>query len=54
GMFVFDANLEVIKYLKENDKLFKKQRIKHDYQHCWRCHTPLIYYSMPSYYIKVS
>ena len=54
GMFVFDANLEVIKYLKENDKLFRKQRIKHDYPHCWRCHTPLIYYSMPSYYIKVS
>ena len=54
GMFVFDANLEVIKYLKEHDKLFKKQRIKHEYPHCWRCHTPLIYYSMPSFYIKVS
>ena len=54
GMFVFDANLEVIKYLKENDKLFRKQRIKHDYPHCWRCHTPLLYYTMPSYYIKVS
>ena len=54
GMFVFDANLEIIKYLKENDKLFRKQRIKHEYPHCWRCHTPLIYYSMPSYYIKVS
>ncbi len=54
GMFVFDANLEIIKYLKENDKLLKKQRIKHDYPHCWRCHTPLIYYSMPSYYIGVS
>ena len=54
GMFVFDANEEVIKYLKTNDKLFKKQRIKHDYPHCWRCHTPLIYYSMPSYYIEVS
>jgi len=53
-MFVFDANLEVIKYLKENDKLVKKQRIKHDYPHCWRCDTPLLYYSMPSYYIKVS
>ena len=54
GTFVFDANLDIIKYLKENGKLFKKQRIKHDYPHCWRCHTPLIYYSMPSYYIKVS
>ena len=53
-MFVFDANGEVIKYLKENDKLLKKQRIKHDYPHCWRCDTPLLYYSMPSYYIKVS
>ena len=53
-MFVFDANEEVIKYLKENDKLFKKQRIKHEYPHCWRCDTPLLYYSMPSYYIKVS
>ena len=53
-MFVFDANLEVIKYLKENDKLVKKQRIKHDYPHCWRCDTPLLYYSMPSYYVKVS
>ncbi len=53
-MFVFDANEEVIKYLKENDKLLKKQRIKHDYPHCWRCDTPLLYYSMPSYYVKVS
>ena len=34
GMFVFDANIEVIKYLKEHDKLFRKQRIKHDYPHC--------------------
>ncbi len=52
--FVHDVNEEVVIYLKENDKLFKKQKIMHDYPHCWRCHTPLIYYSMPSYYIKVS
>ena len=54
GKFVFDANSEVVDYLKANDKLFKKQKINHDYPHCWRCDTPLIYYSMPSYYIKVS
>ena len=54
GKFVFDANPDVVKYLKENGKLFKKQKIMHEYPHCWRCHTPLIYYSMPSYYIKVS
>ena len=54
GMLVFDADEEVIKYLKENDKLFKKQRMTHNYPHCWRCHSPLIYYTLPSYYIAVS
>ena len=53
-MKVFDADLEVIKYLKENDKLFKKQRMKHNYPHCWRCKTPLLYYSKPSYYLEVT
>jgi isoleucyl-tRNA synthetase len=54
GTFVFDANLEVIKYLKANDKLFKKQKITHNYPHCWRCNTPLIYYSKPSFYIATT
>ena len=54
GMFVFDADLEVIKYLKEHDKLFKKQKMTHNYPHCWRCNTPLIYYSKPSYYIETT
>ena len=54
GMLVFDADSEVIKYLKENNKLFKKQRITHNYPHCWRCNTPLIYYSKPSFYIETT
>ncbi len=54
GSLVFEADLEVIKYLKENDKLFKKQKVVHNYPHCWRCNTPLIYYSKPSYYLKVT
>ena len=54
GTLVFDADLDVIKYLKENDKLFKKQKITHNYPHCWRCSSPLLYYSMPAYYIAVS
>ena len=54
GKFVFDCTDDVVAYLKENNKLFRKQKITHDYPHCWRCHTPLIYYTMPSYYIKVS
>ena len=54
GMLVFDADLEVIKWLKENDKLFKKQKMEHEYPHCWRCHSPLVYYSRPSYYLEVT
>ncbi len=52
--FVHDVNEEIVAYLKEEGKLFKRQKIAHEYPHCWRCDTPLIYYSMPSYYIKVS
>ena len=54
GMLIFDADLEVIKWLKENDKLFKKQKMEHEYPHCWRCHSPLVYYSRPSYYLEVT
>ena len=54
GMLVFDADIEVIKYLKENDKLFKKQKMVHDYPHCWRCDSPLLYYSKPSYYLEIT
>ena len=54
GMNIFEADLEVIKWLKENDKLFKKQKVKHDYPHCWRCDSPLVYYSRPSYYLEVT
>lgn len=53
-MLVFDADIEVIKYLKSNDKLFKKIKIVHNYPHCWRCDTPLIYYSKPSFYLEVT
>ncbi|MEG1310121.1 MAG: isoleucine--tRNA ligase [Bacilli bacterium] len=54
GLLVFDADLEVIKLLKEQGKLFKKQKMMHNYPHCWRCSTPLIYSSKPSYYLKVT
>ena len=54
GTLVFDADKEVIAYLKENDKLFRKQKMVHNYPHCWRCDSPLLYYSKPSYYLKVT
>ena len=56
GRLVVDSELEleIIKYLAENDKLFRKQKMVHNYPHCWRCKTPLVYYSKPSLYIKVT
>ena len=54
GRVVTDSELEIdiIKWLKENDKLFKKIKIKHDYPHCWRCKSPLIYFAKPAWYLN--
>lgn len=49
-----DLELEVIKYLKEHDQLFRKIKINHNYPHCWRCHSPLIQYPKPAWYIKTT
>ena len=54
GRLVTDPELEIdiIKYLKANDKLFKKIKMTHDYPHCWRCKNPLIYYAKPAWYLN--
>ena len=49
-----DLEIEIIKWLKENDKLFKKIKITHDYPHCWRCKSALISYPKPAWYIKTT
>ena len=54
GMFVMDADPEIINWLAEEDKLFKRQKMEHNYPHCWRCHTPLLYYAKPSWYIAMT
>ncbi|MBU5439110.1 isoleucine--tRNA ligase [Tissierella sp. MSJ-40] len=54
GTFVIDADPEIIKWLRENGKLYKKERMAHNYPHCWRCHTPLLYYAKPSWYIEIT
>ncbi|MET3617407.1 isoleucyl-tRNA synthetase [Peptoniphilus olsenii] len=54
GQFVIDADHDILHYLMDNDLLFSKQKINHNYPHCWRCHTPLIYYAHPSWYIEVT
>lgn len=49
-----DLEIEIVKWLKENDKLFKKIKITHDYPHCWRCKSALISYPKPAWYIKTT
>lgn len=54
GNFVMEADLEIIKWLHAEGKLFKKEKMEHNYPHCWRCQTPLLYYAKPSWYIEVT
>lgn len=52
--FVMDADHEILHYLYDHNLMFRKQKFDHNYPHCWRCHTPLIYYAHPSWYIEVT
>lgn len=54
GKFVMDADPEIIDWLKETGKLYKRQTMAHNYPHCWRCKTPLLYYAKPSWYIEMT
>lgn len=56
GHFVMEDGLdvEIIKYLAGEDKLYSKEKVEHNYPHCWRCGTPLIYYAKPSWYIEMT
>ena len=56
GHFIMEDGLdvEIIKYLAKDNKIFAKQKLNHDYPHCWRCGTPLVYYAKPGWYIKMS
>lgn len=56
GRFVMDDGLdvEIIKYLAQDDKIYKKEKMAHNYPHCWRCDTPLVYYAKPSWYIEMT
>ncbi len=52
GIFVKKADPQIIKDLDAQGKLFDAPRFEHDYPHCWRCDTPLIYYARESWYIR--
>lgn len=56
GRFVMEDGLDIdiIKWLAGENKIFAKEKIVHNYPHCWRCGTPLVYYAKPSWYIEMS
>jgi len=54
GVMHIDSDIEVVKKLKETDKLFRKENITHSYPHCWRCDTPLLNYATNSWFVKVT
>ncbi|HSR89153.1 MAG TPA: isoleucine--tRNA ligase [Candidatus Udaeobacter sp.] len=48
------ADIEIIKWLAHNSKLFSKEKIEHSYPHCWRCDTPLLNYATTSWFVRVT
>ena len=54
GRFVRDCNEDICKWLKEQNKLFSKEKHMHSYPHCWRCDTPLLYYPKESWFVAMS
>ena len=54
GVFVKKADPLVLQDLDKEGKLFDAPKFEHDYPHCWRCDTPLIYYARESWFIKMT
>ena len=54
GVFVKKADPMVLADLEKEGKLFDAPKFEHDYPHCWRCDTPLIYYARESWFIKMT
>ena len=54
GVSHLDADIEVVKNLKEKNVLLRKENITHSYPHCWRCSTPLLNYATTSWFVRVT
>ena len=54
GIFVKKADPMVLTDLDKEGKLFDAPKFEHEYPHCWRCDTPLIYYARESWFIKMT
>jgi len=54
GLFFRAANEPLVAELRRSGSLFRQDAYEHQYPHCWRCHTALIYYAMPSWYVRTT
>ena len=54
GVFVKKADPIILKDLEADGKLFEAPKFEHEYPHCWRCDTPLIYYARESWFIRMT
>ena len=54
GVFFKSADPRLVEILQDNGLLYRHLPYEHSYPHCWRCHTALIYYAQPSWYIRTT
>ncbi|MFI7060765.1 isoleucine--tRNA ligase [Kribbella sp. NPDC050124] len=54
GQFFKKADEALVKDLQDRGALFRHVPYEHPYPHCWRCHTPVMYYALPSWYIRTT
>lgn len=54
GRFVKDCDVDIIRYLADKDLLYSKEKFEHNYPHCWRCDSPLLYYANDNWFIKTT
>ncbi|AYY12852.1 isoleucine--tRNA ligase [Actinobacteria bacterium YIM 96077] len=54
GQFFKHADTALTRDLEERGLMFHHTQYEHEYPHCWRCHTPLLYYAQPSWYIRTT
>ena len=54
GLFVKKADPLIVEELKRRGVLWKAGTLEHSYPHCWRCHTPLLYYARTSWFVRTS
>jgi len=54
GEKVWDANDKIVQWLENNKCLLKKEDVTHDYPHCYRCHTKMIYKAQPAWFVNIN